>query len=353
MPQQFLSIQVNGDPLGGGPLTAGIVETVTVVDDDGFLQSGGQDVSGTAQFQIGGADFTTTSWPGDQGTGIEIYSATVNGQPVTFGYLTASGDGVDDAINRLVVLSGTINPGDIISTITAVSTDTQLPYTKGGIPSITCFTPGTTITTPTGPVAVENLKTGDLVITADNGLQAIRWVGRKYISGARMEAHPHLRPVRIRAHSFGRNKPERDLVVSPQHRIFIKSKQAQVMFGSHEVLIPAKGLLNDHTITLDHNAKATEYIHILFDNHELIEANGIWSESFHPNKASVDGLDDDARNELFEIFPELNNDIGTYGPSARQSLSVTEAATLQSKSKIKNSSYRLTLHHRNMFFNDF
>ncbi len=304
MPLQFTSIRINGDPFSGGTLTAGIEETVIVVDDDGALESSIDDTSGD-QFSIGGTTFTSTAFPGSLGPGIEIYSANVTGGggPITFGYLTAAGDAVGDSLDRVVILSGSLSPGQSFNGITRVSNDTELAYNSSEIPSIVCFTPGTTITTPTGPTLIEDLNIGDLIITADNGLQAIRWIGRKTISGARMEAHPHLRPVTIKAHALGANKPEKDLTVSPQHRMFIKSKQAQLMYGSCEVLIPAKGLLNDQTITLDFKRKSVEYIHILFDKHELIQANGVWSESFHPSKATLDGLGNAARDELLEIFP--------------------------------------------------
>jgi len=331
MATQFLSIRINGDPLSATSLTAGIVETVLIVDDDGALESSIDDTSGP-QFSIGGVNFTSSAFPGSIGPGVEIYSADVTGGgTVTFGYLTAQFDGIGDNINRIVILSGSLAPGQVLTNINTVSNNTELPYTKDFIPSVTCFTPGTTITTPTGPRLVEELNVGDLVITADNGMQAIRWIGRKLISGARLQAHPHLRPIRIQAHALGHNKPEKDLCVSPQHKVFVRSNQAELMYGSYETLMPAKGLLNDHTIMLDNTIKSVEYIHILFDKHELIQSNGIWTESFHPNKSTINGLADAARDELLEIFPELNHDSNTYGPSARHSLSVTQTKDLQVK----------------------
>jgi len=323
--KQFTSIRVNGDPFGGGPLTAGILETVIILDNDPSLQSTVQD-TGT-QFSIGGTNFTSSAWPGYTGTGVEIYSATVNGNPVTFGYLTSAADGVDDNIDRLVILSGTINPGDSITGITMINAgNSNIPYTS--IPSIVCFTPGTQIATPTGSRPIETLSVGDLVITADNGLQAIRWIGTKHITGARLQAHPHLRPIRIRAHAFGHNRPDRDLSVSPQHRMFLRSRQAQLMFGESEILAPAKGLLNDKTILVDTQAMSVDYIHILFDSHQLVQANGTWSESFHPGTVGLDAIEDNSKAELLEIFPELQQNVQCYGPSARRSISVTEMLCL-------------------------
>ncbi len=344
MAQQFTSIRVNGDPFddgnngggndrngnnGGGnnnnTLIAGILETVIIVDDDNFLESSTSDTGN--QYTIGGTGYSSTSWPGYTGSGVEIYSATVNGQTVTFGYLTSAGDGVDDSVDRLVILSGSISPGDSITGITMINGgNTNIQYSN--TPSIVCFTPGTIISTPTGSVPIETLRVGDLVITADNGLQAIRWIGTKHVSGARLMAHPHLRPVRIKAHAFGHNRPETDLLVSPQHRMFLKSNQARLMFGEAEVLITAKSLLNDKTIAVDYQLVHVDYIHILFDRHELVQANGSWSESFHPGAVGLDAIETDAKAELFEIFPELQTDPHSFGPSARQSVNEHEARIL-------------------------
>lgn len=325
MTQQFTSIQVNGDPINGGPLAAGILETVIILDDDNFLEPDTTDTGD--QYSIGGVGFTSSAWPDYTGSGVEIYSATVNGQAVTFGYLTSSGDNVDDSTDRLVILSGTINPGDTIENIVMINGgNSNIDY--GTIPSIVCFTPGTLIATPTGSVAIETLSIGDLVITADNGLQAIRWIGTKHVTGARLQAHPHLRPVRIKAHAFGHNRPERDLLVSPQHRMFLKSHQAQLMFGETEILVTAKALLNDKTIVVDYQVTQIDYIHILFDRHELVLANGSWSESFHPGAVGLDAIEENAKAELFEIFPELKANPYSFGPSARQSINEHEAKIL-------------------------
>lgn len=329
MPQSFTSFQVNGDPLSANFLDVGTQETVTVIDDDGFLQSETQD-SGP-QFSIGGVDFFSSAYPDFTGTGdgVEIYTGRVGGQDIRFAYLTAANDGVDDAIDRIVILEGSISPGDRIRNINLdnAGTNESLPYTE--VPSIICFTPGTRITTPRGSIPVEKLRVDDLVITADNGLQAIRWIGRKQITGARLNAYPKLRPIRIRKDAFGPGIPDRDMHVSPQHRMLVDSDRTFINYGEHEVLAPAKGLINDYSITVDYRIPSTTYIHILFDRHEIVFANGAATESFHLGHMAMSAIDDAPREELFEIFPELKEDTDTYGPSARKVLRVEEAIALE------------------------
>lgn len=194
---------------------------------------------------------------------------------------------------------------------------------------VICFTPGVRLATPRGMEKVEDLRVGDLVITRDNGLQAIRWIGRKVITGARLFAQTHLRPVRIRKDAFGPGLPCRDMRVSPQHRMLISSPEALLQFDTKEVLVPAKSLVNGHSIDIDQTCKPTEYIHILFDNHEILTAEGLQTESFHPGAMGLDAIEEASRDELFEIFPELRTNPKSFGPSARKILRHTEAQSLQ------------------------
>lgn len=189
---------------------------------------------------------------------------------------------------------------------------------------IICFTPGTLITTPIGHTPVENLQAGDLVETADNGLQAIRWIGRKYLTGARLFACPQLRPIKILAGSLGDALPERDMWVSPQHRMLVGNVSTRALFAETEMLTPAKGLCDGNGVFQDTSCMQVDYIHILFESHEIVFANGVKTESFHPGERSINGLTDDARHELYEIFPELKLNPQMFGPSARPTLSVGE-----------------------------
>lgn len=182
---------------------------------------------------------------------------------------------------------------------------------------VICFARGTLIMTAAGEVAVEDLAAGDMVATADHGLQPIRWIGSKRVSAA-----AHLAPVVIAAGTLGNHSP---LVVSPQHRVLVSGWQAEMMFDAFELLVPAKALINDKTVRQIAGGMV-EYFHILFDTHEIIYANGAPAESFHPGKEGIDSLSEAARQEVLDLFPELaQGDFDSYGPAARPALSVTEA----------------------------
>src|SRR5690606_32364085 len=100
---------------------------------------------------------------------------------------------------------------------------------------ITCFTLGTLIETNEGNKPVEELQPGDLIATMDNGYQPIRWIGHTTRDAIDLAQNPKLKPIRIAAGALGNGLPERDLTVSRQHRVLVRSKIAQRMFGAEEV----------------------------------------------------------------------------------------------------------------------
>lgn len=94
-----------------------------------------------------------------------------------------------------------------------------------------CFTAGTLILTDLRDVPIETLKQGDLVQTLDNGLQPIRWISAQKISRRRQRLYENMRPIRIKAGALGGGLPSFDLFVIQQHRMVVRSKIAQKMFG--------------------------------------------------------------------------------------------------------------------------
>ncbi|WP_171123727.1 MULTISPECIES: Hint domain-containing protein [unclassified Ruegeria] len=197
-----------------------------------------------------------------------------------------------------------------------------------------CVSRGTLIATPAGERPVEDLLIGDDVLTADGRTEQVRWIGSRCIDAAELGRNDSLFPVRIRGNAFGHDVPNGDLLVSPQHRIQVQDPLAEMLFGHPAVLAPAKGLLNDSTITVDRSVAEVEYFHLAFDQHEVIVTNGLATESFHPGPTSLDGIDRDAANELYEIFPGLKSNANEFGPSALPGLKPWEAALLSKSSKV-------------------
>lgn len=193
---------------------------------------------------------------------------------------------------------------------------------------IPCFTPGTMIATPKGEVLVESLKAGDRVITRDNGIQEIRWTGQKALGWKDLAANPHLKPVLIRQGSLGNGLPERDMMVSPNHRMLVANDRTALYFDEHEVLVSAKHLVAGQGIhSID--SIGTTYIHFMFDRHEVVLSNGAWTESFQPGDYTLKGMGNSQRNEIFDLFPELKTEAGLNDyQAARRTLKKHEARLL-------------------------
>ncbi|MGH1454308.1 MAG: Hint domain-containing protein [Paracoccaceae bacterium] len=202
--------------------------------------------------------------------------------------------------------------------------DPMGPSTGGVI----CFTPGTRILTPDGARLVEDLREGDRVMTRDSGAQDVEWIGSRRMTGARLFAMPKLRPIRIRAGALGVERPEEELLVSPEHRMLVKGAVAQALFNTPEVLVAAKDLINDHTIAVDTALKEVTYIHLLLPKHEILWANGVETESFHPANAALSTLADEDRERLLARHPAMAAEPARYGEYARRNLSRSEAAIL-------------------------
>lgn len=188
------------------------------------------------------------------------------------------------------------------------------------IATVPCFVVGTLIQTETGQRRVETLQSGDLVWTMDRGLQPLRWIGQRTVA-----ALGSFAPVRVAAGTFGDHA---NLMLSPQHRILVRDAVADLVFGTPEVLVAAKHLVDGRKVTSVEGGSVT-YVHLLFDQHEIVMANGLATESFLPGPQTVDAFEDDIVDEIAQLFPELDLETGEgYGEAARQILKKHEAKLL-------------------------
>lgn len=134
--------------------------------------------------------------------------------------------------------------------------------------TVQCFAEGTRIETSSGPVAVEDLSVGDMVVTGSGEQRPIRWIGQTIARPARHSRPWDVNPVRVVAHAFGANLPERDVRLSPGHAIYVDG-----------VLIPAGRLVNGATIVQE-TVELIRYFHVELDSHDVLLAEGLPCESY-------------------------------------------------------------------------
>lgn len=170
---------------------------------------------------------------------------------------------------------------------------------------VICFGRGTLISTDRGMVAIEKLDVGNMVLTKDNGFRPICWIGNRALDSVDLAMNPKLFPVRITAGALGKHQPQKDLMVSPQHRVLVRSKIAERMFNTQDVLIPAIKLCALDGIEQVTDAAEIEYWHMLFDCHEIVYSNGAATESLFTGPEALKSISAEARMEIMTLFPAI------------------------------------------------
>lgn len=138
----------------------------------------------------------------------------------------------------------------------------------GALVEIPCFARGTHIDTPRGDVAVEDLRAGDVVMTASHGAQIVEWIGERLVDCRRHPRPGNVWPVRVRAGAFGNDLPRRDLLLSPDHSLFIDG-----------VLIPVRHLM-DGAVVVQERRDRVHYFHVELPRHDVLLAEGLPAESY-------------------------------------------------------------------------
>lgn len=217
-----------------------------------------------------------------------------------------------DADVETVRLSYTVSDGSGTLSSAFITLDT-----------IPCFVAGTMIRVPSGEVAVETLRSGDLVSTCDDGNQPVRWVGSRTV-----EAVGEGAPVKISAGALGQNDT---VFVSPLHRVLIRDVVAELLFGEGEVFVAARDLINGSTIRRVEGGHV-DYFHLLFDRHQIIFSGGLESESFLPGSQTTKCFEPAVIDEIRGLMPHVNPETGEgYSPAARRTLKRFEAELLLRK----------------------
>lgn len=272
--------------------TTAVASPLSVKDDDPWFD----DDDSSAQVLANPLTLGSKQWPA--GTRIESeYAVKLVGPDGTPYRLLAVTLGGDAWHTYGFVFVGAVPPAGV--TLKVVSNADSVHNTDAYAQMApACFTPATRIRLPDGAERrIADLQPGDRVETRDCGPVPVRLVLRRIVEFDGID-HPH-RPVRIRAGALAHGLPEADLTLSPQHRLLMRRPDDQ------PVLVAAKALLGRPGVRRVVGVKRAEYLHLVFDRHQVIYANGMPAESFLPGRLAVAGLTDGQRHELFSLFPDL------------------------------------------------
>ena len=333
------------------PLSDATLSRITVSDDDNLFESGRYSPEETAQNLVSAFTFGNDPYPTPAGTQISFHLSTLieSQTPNDLGgfdqfralfprTLVSDAHGTELG-GRFAVLiiplpraDGTYPVFSLSDSYTAIRVGSfGMNNPSLAYPKVACFGAGTLIATATGLRPVETLRAGDLVLTRDHELQVTRWVGGSHVSAEGLEMRANLRPILIRRGALGQNSPERDLVVSPQHRVLIQSRIAHRLFEENELLVAAKHLVGLPGIEVTVPQDGITYFHLLFDRHEILLSDGAWTESLFTGPHALAAITDAARREILTLFPELAS--GQTTPPARRLLNGREARQLAERQR--------------------
>jgi GTP:adenosylcobinamide-phosphate guanylyltransferase len=258
----------------------------------------------------------------DSHSGGTLTITKINGQSVTAGQtiILPSGQSVLLNADGTFTLHGNGDTETVAFTYTVEDGLGHTDTAQVTLNSIPCFVAGTQISTPEGDRAVEDLQEGDLIDTLDAGPQPLRWSGSRTVA-----AEGNLAPISIKAGTFGNHGT---LMVSPQHRVLVRDVLAELLFGQSEVLVAAKDLVNDKSVRQIEGGEVC-YVHLLFDEHQIVFSDGLATESFLPGPQTTRLFERPIVEEICAIFPEIDPESGEgYGPAARRTLAKHEATVL-------------------------
>jgi len=275
---------------GAEKVGAGGTASGTVVSSGGteIISSGGTAVGtvvssgGTEIISSGGVTSNTTLVSGGK---IDVKSlaftssGTVSWNSSTHTLTVTEGGNV-----YTQVLSGSYTASDFVLTSDG-SGGTDIAFL--------CFYPGTRIATPAGETAVEDLCVGDMVLTA-NGQLPVRWLGQSHVHTRLVDPLRSL-PIRIKASALGEALPVHDLLLSPDHAVFIDG-----------ILVQAGALVNNTSIVREYDVpEQFTYYHVELATHELLLAEGVQTESFVDNVDRMNFHNWDERSTPVEPIEEM------------------------------------------------
>ena len=289
--------QGDGSHLDGLTITlnSGTWTPITITDDDPNFQDSDTSQRLQAAQNFDGINYATNTVV-EAEYGLTLSDGTNTWQVV--GFNINNSNPAYATVEGLAFIGGSGGFPPVGVPLTVVSTSETPNFVADTYATPICVVAGTQILTPRGPVPVESILAGDEVITRDHGVQVVRWAGARSFA-----AHGTCAPVRFETGAFGNSQP---LLVSQQHRMLVEGWQAQLLFGDDTVLVPALHLVNDSTVRVV-SGGTVQYHHLLLNEHAAIQTNGAWTESFHPGPQALSSVTNDARDELFALFPELRD----------------------------------------------
>jgi hypothetical protein len=265
-------------------ITPGATETVVSVEDIDTFFDDDQDANQTLN---GAATLNGTSYP--DGTWIQAeYRIVVEdslGNTYDMQFVSVG----TDAYNiEGFVIQGPVPPfGEALTVVS--SSDFPSGTYAYSTSSPACFGPKSRIATRRGHIPAKKLRKGDHVILPSGDTAMVELV----LASTATETTRDGAPIRIRKDAFGPGQPKRDLILSPQHRVWVPQLGA---------LVAAKALVVLPRVGRMKSAGKQDLIHVVLRTHEVLLAEGLACESYWPGRTALAMLPPTARRQVRRIM---------------------------------------------------
>ncbi|MBL3586769.1 Hint domain-containing protein [Rhodovulum sulfidophilum] len=189
------------------------------------------------------------------------------------------------------------------------------------------FAHGTLIATPQGPVAVEDLVPGMEVDTAGAGAQPLLWVGSTVLAPPAGQRGEIAMLTRLTADSLGLGRPMPDLVLGPRARLLMRHPRCHALTGADAAFAPATGFVDGTAVIALRVVRPTRVYHLALNGQQVLMANGVEVESYHPGDNAGLLIDNGNRPRFLSLFPHVSG-FGGFGPMQVPRLTVFEMEKL-------------------------
>ncbi|MGR3570922.1 Hint domain-containing protein [Brevirhabdus sp.] len=174
---------------------------------------------------------------------------------------------------------------------------------------------GAQVRTPCGARRIELLRVDDLVVTRSNGLQPVRMIWKRQLDTDLLAARPDLAPVRLKPRAVGPMMPQRDLVLAPNHKVLIPGYRLHDVADTGNALMSAAALAESSDAAyVDRTVDGAEFYHLVFDTPQVFCVNGLPVESASLSAASLDAMDSQLKERIWQTFPQLQREPEAYPP---------------------------------------
>ncbi|MEM8978454.1 MAG: Hint domain-containing protein [Pseudomonadota bacterium] len=188
---------------------------------------------------------------------------------------------------------------------------------------------GSLLSTPQGPIAVEDIWPGDLVDTVDHGPLPLLWKGCMTLNPRQPSQAALTSPLtRLQADSLGISRPSRDLILGPSARLVYRSGDLQATIGHDKALISAAEQQDGEQAIGMNPISPVRVFHIAFEKHALVLVNGVEVESFHPGPQVGQVLYAHGLQLYLSFFPHVTR-LRDFGPLSYPRLTSEELESLR------------------------